>query len=72
MRLTREFSKLVARFAADYSGSPAMEYSLIGALVGIACVMAFVSFGDSLQNLLGSGSDGAGPVLEEAATAAGS
>lgn len=70
MTVSQKIQGLLSKFAGDESGSPAIEYSLMGALIGIACVAVFVSFGDSLSNLFGSGSGGASPVLEAAATTA--
>jgi pilus assembly protein Flp/PilA len=42
--------KLAARFAGDDNGATAIEYSLIAALIAVACIGAF--------NLLGNSSSG--------------
>lgn len=63
---------MIARFIADEDGSPAIEYSLMAAGIAMACILAFTALGNGVENLFGAGSDGAGPTLEAAATAAGS
>lgn len=70
MAVVKTFFKISGRFVRDEAGSPAIEYSLMGALVAMACVVAFTTLGDSLVNLFSSGSDGAGPALENAAAIA--
>jgi pilus assembly protein Flp/PilA len=42
---------LVQRFVAEESGATAIEYSLMAALIAVACIAAFMVFGTSLTNL---------------------
>lgn len=44
---------LARRFAQDDSGATAIEYGLIAALLAVACITAFIAFGDSLAGLFG-------------------
>ncbi len=72
MKIESQVKALFNRFVRDESGTTAIEYSLIGTIIGIACVAIFISVGDSMVNLFGSEDSGASPVLESAAaTAAG-
>lgn len=61
---------MLKRFAADQSGSTAVEYALIGTLIAVVCYAAFASFGGGLQNLFGANGGGAAPEMEDAATTA--
>lgn len=70
MGLPSAFKSVVSRFIADESGSPAIEYSILGAVIGIACIAIFISFGDSLSNLFGSEDTGVAPELATAAQTA--
>jgi pilus assembly protein Flp/PilA len=47
------------RFAADQSGTTAIEYALLGTIIAVALVASFSLVGDSVANMFGSGSDGA-------------
>ncbi|MGA9658809.1 MAG: Flp family type IVb pilin, partial [Asticcacaulis sp.] len=40
---------MLKRFIKDESGATAIEYGLIGALMFLACITAFFSFGDSAK-----------------------
>jgi Flp pilus assembly pilin Flp len=42
---------LVKQFLHDQNAAVAMEYALLGALIGIAAMAAFTAFGNSLQAL---------------------
>jgi pilus assembly protein Flp/PilA len=44
--------KLARRFLADETGSTAIEYGLIVALVSLAMIAGFSQFGDALENML--------------------
>jgi pilus assembly protein Flp/PilA len=44
-------SALWRRFVTDDSGATAIEYGLIAALMGVALIAAFMTFGGSLTNL---------------------
>jgi pilus assembly protein Flp/PilA len=41
----------VHRFLADEDGATAIEYGIIGALLGVGLIAAFILFGDSLTGL---------------------
>lgn len=42
---------LVRAFADDESGATAIEYGLIGTLLAVSCIAAFLLFGGGLQGL---------------------
>ncbi len=42
---------LVKQFLHDQNAAIAMEYALLGALIGIAAIASFIAFGNGLQNL---------------------
>lgn len=60
-------AQLIQDFAADDSGSTAMEYSLLGTLIALGCIVAFTTLGNGLTNLFGSNNQGAGAAIEGAA-----
>ena len=51
----KEIGKNFLVFLKDTSGSTAIEYGLIAALMAVASIAAFTQFGLSLQNLFDSG-----------------
>jgi pilus assembly protein Flp/PilA len=46
--------KVIARFAADESGSNAIEYGLIGGLIAIVIIGALQTLGGKLKNQFNS------------------
>lgn len=62
--------RIVHRFFRDEAGATAIEYGLLVAMIAVAVLVAFGVLGGGLQNLFGtsSGSNGAGGVMESAAT----
>ncbi len=44
--------KLARRFEADESGSTAIEYGLIVAVISLAMIAGFSQFGNALQDML--------------------
>ncbi|MBJ3786213.1 Flp family type IVb pilin [Devosia sediminis] len=59
-------AQAIRRFAADESGATAMEYALLGTLIGVALIATFTVVGNSLGNILGTGAGGAANVISEA------
>lgn len=57
---------LVQRFARNESGATAIEYGLIAALMAVACIAAFDTFGSSFQALFQRVSDTAGNAMSNA------
>lgn len=57
---------LVYRFAVAEDGATAIEYGLIAALVAVACIAAFVTFGNSLLGLFDYVRGRAGNVMDTA------
>jgi pilus assembly protein Flp/PilA len=57
---------LVWRFTSDEDGATAIEYGLIAALLAVATITAFVTFGSSLTGLFGFVNDRAGTVINAA------
>jgi pilus assembly protein Flp/PilA len=51
MRALLRLSAMVRRFAADASGTTAMEYALLGVLIAVAIVMAVGQVGDGVKPL---------------------
>ncbi len=63
-------SETLRHFFADETGATAIEYGLLAAMIAVASIVAFSALGGGLQNLFGStsGGDGAGGVMEDAAS----
>jgi len=57
---------LVHRFVEDESGATAIEYGLIAGLIAVALIVAFTTFGTSLQGLFGRVRDKAGNAMDSA------
>jgi len=59
----------VRRFVTDEEGSTAMEYGLLGTLIGIAAIAAFMIVGGGLLHLFGASANGqgAGGAIQSAA-----
>ena len=57
---------VLRRFASDEGGATAIEYGLIAALMAVACITAFMTFGNSLAGLFGFVRDRAGNALNAA------
>jgi|EndMetStandDraft_5_1072996.scaffolds.fasta_scaffold163630_2 pilus assembly protein Flp/PilA len=53
-------------FIADESGTTAMEYGLLAAVLALGLILTFTAFGDSLKNLFGMSESGVGNRLTEA------
>lgn len=51
--------RTLKRFLRDESAATAIEYALLGTLIGVALVVTFVILGNSIQNLFGYGTGGA-------------
>ena len=62
-------AETINRFVGDETGATAIEYGLIAALIAMALITTFVSFGNSLVNLMGVGAGGPADAMA-AATAA--
>jgi pilus assembly protein Flp/PilA len=56
------------RFGADESGATAIEYALLGTLIGIALIASFTVLGNSVGNLFGTGAGGSAETIESAAS----
>lgn len=54
------------RFVASEAGGAAIEYGLIGMLIGLLGIAAFTVLGGGLANLFGTTSTGVGGQLEAA------
>ena len=52
---------MLKRFFKDESGVTMIEYGLIAALVGIACVVVLTTLGGDLQTLFGNVSTAVNP-----------
>jgi pilus assembly protein Flp/PilA len=59
-------AQTLKRFGADESGATAIEYALLGTLIGIALIASFTVLGNSLGNLFGTGPGGASAAIEGA------
>lgn len=57
----------IKAFITDRRGATAIEYALLGTLIGIALLATFAVLGNSLFNLMGAGTGGAAGVLAEQA-----
>jgi len=57
----------IKAFCSDERGATAIEYALIGSLIGMAIIGSFAAVGDSLFNVMGTGAGGAAAVLAEQA-----
>lgn len=66
--MLRRLCFAVSRFGADESGATAIEYGLIASMIAVACIAAFMTLGNGLENLFGSSSTGVGGAMEDAAT----
>ncbi len=62
-------AQIFKRFAADQSGTTAIEYALLGTIIAIALVATFTLLGDNVANMFGSGTDGSTATIERAADA---
>lgn len=58
--------KLASKFITNQSGSTAIEYALLGALLGMAALLAFSTLGNGLGNLFGATSNTVGNSLTDA------
>lgn len=56
-------ARILRRFLADQSGATAIEYALLGTMIGVAVVASFTVFGEALGNMFGSGTGGAADVI---------
>ena len=56
----RHLGKVAASFAGDESGSTAIEYGLIAALMAVAAIASMVFFGNSLAGLFNNVSNHVG------------
>ncbi len=54
---------MVKAFFFDESGATAIEYGLIAALIAVAAIGSFVTFGNALANMMGTGTGGAADVI---------
>ena len=56
-------ARILRRFIADQSGATAIEYALLGTMIGVAVVASFTVFGEALGNMFGSGTGLASDVF---------
>ncbi len=68
--MPRAIKPHLQRFLVNESGATAIEYGLLVAMMAVVALVAFGVLGGGLQNLFGtsSGNNGAGGVMEAAAT----
>ncbi|HVY50758.1 MAG TPA: Flp family type IVb pilin [Devosia sp.] len=59
--------RLVQDFACDETAATAIEYGLMAGLIAVACIMAFVAFGNSLSGMFQYIQDRAGNAMDAAA-----
>ena len=57
---------LVREFAHNESGATAIEYGLIAGLIAVGLIVAFTTFGSSIQGLFGRVRDKAGNAMDAA------
>ncbi|MGV3652378.1 MAG: Flp family type IVb pilin [Devosia sp.] len=62
--------EVVKRFLRDESGTTAIEYGLIGLLVGVGCIAAFTTLGGNLATLFGTSEGGISAAMHNAMTTA--
>ncbi len=62
------FGKTILNFLEDERGATALEYGLIAALMAVAAIASFTAFGNGLQNVFGSTTEGAGGAITDAAS----
>ena len=60
----------IKQFYASESGATAIEYGLIAGMMAVASIVAFGTLSNGLQNLFGATNDGAGNVIDSAASSA--
>ncbi len=60
--------RLIEDFCRDDKGATAIEYALIGTLIGVALIATFSTVGSSLFNVFGVGAGGTGDIIAEQAT----
>lgn len=53
----------IQQFLKDESGATAIEYALLGTLIGVALLGTFTMLGDNVGNMFGSGTNSAGNVI---------
>lgn len=59
-------AQILKRFAADDSGTTAIEYALLGTIIAVALVASFTLVGDGVANMFGGGNEGAVSALDNA------
>lgn len=60
--------RLIGQFFRDETGATAIEYALIGTLIGVALIATFSTVGNSLFNAFGVGAGGSGDVIADQAS----
>ena len=60
----------IREFIFSQSGATAIEYGLIAGMMAVAAIVSFATLSNGLQNLFGATSQGAGSVIENAASSA--
>jgi len=63
-----KIGKTFLMFLEDERGATAVEYGLIAALMAVAAIASFSAFGNGLQNVFGSTTEGAGAAITDAAS----
>ena len=57
---------LLVRFCSNESGSTAIEYGLIAAMLAVACIAAITALGGGVQGLFGRIQSKAGNAMDNA------
>lgn len=61
--------RAIRRLLKNESGATAIEYGLLGMLVGVGAIVAFTTLGNNLSNMFGTSETGISTVLEAAVDA---
>jgi pilus assembly protein Flp/PilA len=61
--------RVFQRFVDDETGATAIEYGLLGMLIGVGAIVAFTTLGNNLEALFGTSESGISTVLEAAVNA---
>lgn len=58
--------RVIFAFVGDESGATAIEYALLGTLIGMGIIVAFGTFANGITAIFGSTQTGAGAQIEDA------
>ncbi|SFZ85787.1 pilus assembly protein Flp/PilA [Devosia enhydra] len=61
--------QVVRRFLRDERGATAIEYGLLGILVGVGAIVAFTTLGDNLSLMFGTSEGGISAAMQNSLTA---